>query len=596
MLTALPSIKQSLHREHSTEYLRAFRSGDPPPRPSRAGDRGARVHCRDHLRHRRVRRPQGRRLQRSARAVHRGGTAHRHALRRLDQLRAAGTCAYRHGGHTRGPRRGYRSHHPSGHRAVLANVTSYWSTGATQMRSTDGSDAIILAHLVGTDSQVVPRAQAIIDRYAGDHGVITTPAAGDATANVDVRTQVGTSLAIAESIAVPITMVLLLLAFGSVVSALLPLVIGLLAIVGYLRRTAPARPAHRRVDLRHQPDYRAGPRPRHRLRAAAGQPVPRAVGRRRAGTRRGRPDGRHGRTYHRVLRRRGRRRAGRVAGVPACTSCVRSPTRVSAWCWSPRPRRWSWCPRCSPCSGPRVNRGRLPWSPGSIAGRRRRSGAGSPAVRCAARWSPRCRSSCCCCSRRHRCCARPVRYARPGRALARREQPAGRRHRARHVPGQRLERDRRGEHWPGARRRLGRVRARARPRCRASPRWRANGELHPAHGTGPAVPAAAALAGRYGAAAHGDHRLWPLKSTAAQRPGPADPRGCPHRPAPPRWSAAPTRELVDSKAAIGTHLPEALALIVAHHVPAAVPVHRQRDPAAAGAAAQRAVAIGARWA
>ncbi|HKD96298.1 MAG TPA: MMPL family transporter [Micromonosporaceae bacterium] len=115
---------------------------------------------------------------------------------------------------------------------TVANVVSYWQTGAPQMKSTNGQDAIITAHIVGDDTQIVTRAQQVIDEYAGDHGSFTAQAAGDAAVNVDVRGQVGSSLAIAESIAVPVTMLLLLLAFGSVVAAAIPLVIGLVAIAG----------------------------------------------------------------------------------------------------------------------------------------------------------------------------------------------------------------------------------------------------------------------------------------------------------------------------------------------------------------------------
>ena len=50
----------------------------------------------------------------------------------------------------------------------------------------------------------------------------------------DIGGQVGKDLALAESIAVPITMILLILAFGSLVASFLPLSIGVVAIVGTL--------------------------------------------------------------------------------------------------------------------------------------------------------------------------------------------------------------------------------------------------------------------------------------------------------------------------------------------------------------------------
>ncbi|HEY7176699.1 MAG TPA: MMPL family transporter [Micromonosporaceae bacterium] len=114
----------------------------------------------------------------------------------------------------------------------VSDVVSYWSTSSPALRSTDGQQAVVLAHIDGTDDQVLARAKALVPRYSGDHGPIKVTAGGAAGANVDVNSQVTRSLAIAEAIAVPITMALLILAFGSVVAALLPLAIGGLAILG----------------------------------------------------------------------------------------------------------------------------------------------------------------------------------------------------------------------------------------------------------------------------------------------------------------------------------------------------------------------------
>jgi RND superfamily putative drug exporter len=114
----------------------------------------------------------------------------------------------------------------------VSDVVSYWSTSSPALRSTDGQQAVVLAHIDGTDDQVLARAKALVPRYSGDHGPIKGTAGGAAGANVDVNSQVTRSLAIAEAIAVPITMALLILAFGSVVAALLPLAIGGLAILG----------------------------------------------------------------------------------------------------------------------------------------------------------------------------------------------------------------------------------------------------------------------------------------------------------------------------------------------------------------------------
>ncbi|KRV50639.1 hypothetical protein AQ490_16430 [Wenjunlia vitaminophila] len=109
---------------------------------------------------------------------------------------------------------------------TVTNVVSYWDTGATALKSHDGTRALVLAH--ASDDA----AEALLDRYTGDQGPLHIAAGGGVALNEEVTAQVTKDLALAEAIAIPITLVLLVLVFGSVVSALLPLVIGLIAIVG----------------------------------------------------------------------------------------------------------------------------------------------------------------------------------------------------------------------------------------------------------------------------------------------------------------------------------------------------------------------------
>jgi putative drug exporter of the RND superfamily len=115
----------------------------------------------------------------------------------------------------------------------LTSVTSYWTTHAPALRSTDSSDALILTHVVGNDDQATTTATALLAHYAHlDNASITVKIGG--SLGTGTNTQVTKDLAVAESIAVPITLLLLLLAFGGVIAALLPLGIGLLAIVATL--------------------------------------------------------------------------------------------------------------------------------------------------------------------------------------------------------------------------------------------------------------------------------------------------------------------------------------------------------------------------
>ena len=82
-------------------------------------------------------------------------------------------------------------------------------------------------------------------------------------------TQVTRSLAIAEAIAVPLTLLLLVLAFGSLVAALLPLVIGLIAILGTFAELSVLGCVTDVSVFAINLTTALGPRPRHRLRACS---------------------------------------------------------------------------------------------------------------------------------------------------------------------------------------------------------------------------------------------------------------------------------------------------------------------------------------
>lgn len=117
------------------------------------------------------------------------------------------------------------------HTDAVDRVTSYWKTPIPALRSTDGTQALVLLHVRGDDKQVTSNAKALIADFAGAGPAVTVSAGGDSAINIQVTSQVGKSLAIAESIAVPLILILLLFAFGSVVASLLPLAIGGIAIL-----------------------------------------------------------------------------------------------------------------------------------------------------------------------------------------------------------------------------------------------------------------------------------------------------------------------------------------------------------------------------
>ncbi|MFE6160051.1 MMPL family transporter [Streptomyces sp. NPDC056486] len=115
----------------------------------------------------------------------------------------------------------------------LENLISYWDTSSPELRSKDGREAMVLAHVKGEGTERDENAKSVIDAYTGPYeGALTVQAGGGSAVTSEMGTQSGEDLLLAEGIAVPLTLLLLLLVFGSVVAALLPLVIGVIAIAG----------------------------------------------------------------------------------------------------------------------------------------------------------------------------------------------------------------------------------------------------------------------------------------------------------------------------------------------------------------------------
>jgi RND superfamily putative drug exporter len=114
---------------------------------------------------------------------------------------------------------------------------SYWtapSAAAEGLLSKDGKQALVVAHIKGDDNQIQDRAGTLADELAPNHPGATVTSGGAALAYHQVNDQTKKDLQIAEAIAIPITTIALILVFGSLVAALLPLAIGIFAIVATL--------------------------------------------------------------------------------------------------------------------------------------------------------------------------------------------------------------------------------------------------------------------------------------------------------------------------------------------------------------------------
>ena len=110
----------------------------------------------------------------------------------------------------------------------VTHVESYWQTHDPALRSTDGRDALVVGSQ--RSDKTISASKLASLRLSEPQADVSI--GGDSAVGNDISTNVGKSLALAEGIAVPIVMLLLVFAFGSLVSALLPLAIGAFAIMG----------------------------------------------------------------------------------------------------------------------------------------------------------------------------------------------------------------------------------------------------------------------------------------------------------------------------------------------------------------------------
>jgi putative drug exporter of the RND superfamily len=116
----------------------------------------------------------------------------------------------------------------------VSEVQSYWTTKAPPLRSVDGRQALVLARIAGDDEAVQQRASELATTFDGDRGSLRVQVGGQARVFGEVSDQVERDLSRAEMIAVPITLVLLVVVFSSAVAGALPLAVGGFAIVGTL--------------------------------------------------------------------------------------------------------------------------------------------------------------------------------------------------------------------------------------------------------------------------------------------------------------------------------------------------------------------------
>ena len=116
-------------------------------------------------------------------------------------------------------------------RQEVASVTSYYSTHSASLLSRDGHETFAVVQLTAKDEATKEKDYKTIEPLITSP-VLHTMVGGNVAVNIAINKQVGADLERAELITFPIVAILLLIVFGSLVAAALPLLIGGIAIMG----------------------------------------------------------------------------------------------------------------------------------------------------------------------------------------------------------------------------------------------------------------------------------------------------------------------------------------------------------------------------
>ena len=118
---------------------------------------------------------------------------------------------------------------------AITESFSYWSLGgAPPLRSADGRSALVLGRIPGDEDAVRDGIEGMSERYEGERGPVAVGVGGAAEVFRAIGEQAESDLKKAEAISLPATLLLLLVVFGGVVAASLPLVVAAVAVVGTL--------------------------------------------------------------------------------------------------------------------------------------------------------------------------------------------------------------------------------------------------------------------------------------------------------------------------------------------------------------------------
>jgi trehalose monomycolate/heme transporter len=121
-------------------------------------------------------------------------------------------------------------------RADVARVTTYWSSGSAQLVSTDRHATYAVLQLTGADDAARQQSYDAIKAELAPPALaasgVTARVGGNVPMEVAINKEVTADIAKAEGFSMPVLLILLLVIFGSLAAASLPVAIGGVAILG----------------------------------------------------------------------------------------------------------------------------------------------------------------------------------------------------------------------------------------------------------------------------------------------------------------------------------------------------------------------------
>ena len=117
----------------------------------------------------------------------------------------------------------------------VLSVTSPWTStpaAAAELISRDRTTGLIIATMAGGENKAQQYAAELVAQVGGDRDGVTVQAGGPWLVMKQINDQTKHDLIRMEAIAIPLSMVVLVWVFGGLVAAMLPMLVGVMAVLG----------------------------------------------------------------------------------------------------------------------------------------------------------------------------------------------------------------------------------------------------------------------------------------------------------------------------------------------------------------------------